>query len=145
MPVTIVSDVEIQQEYGNQNLDIVAGRINFVDGIYSSQAGYGIALHHYQPLANNGPLTETDAGTLIENFGAFMFSGSGSNIPFQGLAHLFTARNRDGGIAGIAYLNVLCNTAYGYGIDWETGYGEIFHGLFLANEIGHYIRATHHE
>ncbi|HLR87691.1 MAG TPA: M12 family metallo-peptidase [Wenzhouxiangella sp.] len=143
MPVTIVSDVEFQQEYGNQNLDIVAGRINFVDGIYSSQAGYGIALHHYQPLANNGPLTETDAGTLIENFGAFMFSGSGSNIPFQGLAHLFTARSQDGGIAGIAYLNVLCNTAFGYGIDWETGYGETIQGLVLAHELGHNFSAPH--
>jgi len=143
MPVTVVSDVEFQQEYGSQGLDTVAGRINFVDGIYSSQAGYGIALHHYEPLANNGPLTATDASTLIEDFRAFMFSGSGSNIPFQGLAHLFTARNRDGGIAGIAYLNVLCNTAYGYGIDWETGYGETIQGLILAHELGHNFSAPH--
>jgi hypothetical protein len=71
-----------------------------------------------------------------------MSSGAGSGIPFTGLAHLVTSRSRDGGIAGIAYLGVLCSSFSGYGVDWDAG-NETTNGLVFAHELGHNFDAPH--
>lgn len=142
LPVTIVADTAFQAEHGGNATAIVAGRINFVDGIYSSQLGTGIVLDHLEALSDDGPLTATDASTLLDEFRQFMASGDGSDIPFTGLAHLFTSRSRDGGIAGIAYLGVLCSSFAGYGVDWDAG-SETTNSLVFAHELGHNFDAPH--
>jgi hypothetical protein len=142
LPVTIVADTAFQAEHGGNAAAIVAGRINFVDGIYSSQLGTGIVLDHLQTLADDGTLTPTDASELLGAFRVYMSSGAGSGIPFTGLAHLVTSRSRDGGIAGIAYLGVLCDSFYGYGVDWDAG-SETTNSLVFAHELGHNFDAPH--
>ncbi len=142
MPVTIVADTDFQATHGASLMAIVLGRFNFVDGIYTSQVGTGIVVHHIEQLADDGPLTPTDASGLINAFRAHMVSGGGSSIPFAGLAHLFTSRPRDGSTAGIAYLDVLCNSHYGYGVDWDS-YGEVINSLVFAHELGHNFNAPH--
>lgn len=142
MPVTVVTDTQFNNRFGANTAARVASRINFIDGLYASQLGTGIQLFHHEPLAGNGPLTATDASDLLNQFRSFMSSGNGSDIPFQGLAHLFTARSRDGGIAGIAYLGVLCNTGFGYAVDWNLN-NETTNGLVFAHEVGHNFNAPH--
>lgn len=142
MPVTIVTDTAFQTSHGSSLAATVLGRINFVDGIYTSQVGTGIVVHHLEQLADDGPLTPTGASDLISAFRSFMAAGAGSAIPFQGLAHLFTSRDRDGNIAGIAYMNALCNSHYGYGVDWDS-YGEVINSLVFAHELGHNFSAPH--
>ena len=130
MPVTVVSDVQFSSRHGSSTASVVAGRINFIDGIYSSQVGTGITLLHHEILADNDVLTATDAvdllvgrfngNTLVQpGFRQFMRTGAGSDIPFQGLAHLFTGRNLDGSTVGIAYVGVLCSRSAGYGVDQD--------------------------
>jgi len=142
MPITVVTDTQFNGSFGVNTAAVVAARSNFIDGLYSSQLGTGILLLHHEPLAENGPLIATDASTLLSQFRQFMSSGDGAPIPFQGLAHLFTSRTRDGSIAGIAFLGVLCNTGFGYGVDWNLS-NETTNGLVFAHEVGHNFNAPH--
>lgn len=142
LPITVVTDTQFNDRFGVDTAAVVASRTNFIDGLYSAQLGTGIQLFHHEPLVSDGSLTATDAGDLLVQFRSFMRSGSGSNIPFAGLGHLFTARSRDGGIAGIAYLGVLCNERFGYGVNWNLN-NETTNGLVFAHEVGHNFNAPH--
>src|SRR6056297_3215809 len=142
MPVTIVSDVEFSARHGGNAASVVAGRINFIDGIYTNQLGVGITLWHHEILSANGNLTATDASNLFSQFRSFMTSGAGSEIPFEGLAHLFTDGRPQGGTAGIAFLGVLCNRSAGYGVN-ENLSNDTTSALVFAHEVGHNFNAPH--
>ncbi|MEE4172757.1 MAG: M12 family metallo-peptidase [Xanthomonadales bacterium] len=143
MPVTVVVDTQFQDRHGTDSEAIVVGRINFVDGIYANQLGVGIVLWHYEPLADNGPLTSTDPSTLLTSqFREFMRSGDGSDIPFRGLAHLFTRRDLDGNTVGFAYINTLCSPFAGYGINQDLN-SSTTSALVFAHELGHNYSANH--
>lgn len=142
MPVTIVVDTAFATTHGQDVTAVVAGRMNLVDGIYLDQLGTGVGFYHLEILEDDGPLVSTDAGDLLGEFRDFMASGAGSDIPFGGLAHLFTTRSRDGTVAGIAWLNALCSSAFGYGVDWEMS-TETTNSLVLAHELGHNFSAPH--
>lgn len=142
MPLTVVSDVQFTNRHGSNAASVVAGRINFIDGIYTSQLGVGITLWHHEILSSNGALTATDALELLVQFRTFMTSGAGSAIPFEGLAHLFTDERPAGGTAGIAYLGVLCNSMFGYGVDEDLN-SETTSALVFAHEVGHNFNAPH--
>ena len=151
MPLTVVSDVQFSDRHGSNAASVVAGRINFIDGIYSNQVGVGITLWHHEILASNGSLTSSEAGVLLDQFGAFLNEGGGSGIPFGGLAHLFTDRdifvvddegNQQSGVVGIAYLDVLCSSAFGFGVDEDLN-SETVSALVFAHEVGHNFAARH--
>ena len=142
MPVTIVSDTQFTSQHGSSAASVVVGRINFIDGIYSSQLGVGITLWHHEILSSNGTLTATDALELLNQFRTFMTNGAGSEIPFEGLAHLFTDTRPAGGTAGIAYVGVLCNRFSGYGVDEDLN-SETTSALVFAHEVGHNFNAPH--
>ncbi|MEM9533121.1 MAG: M12 family metallo-peptidase [Pseudomonadota bacterium] len=154
LPVTIVSDVQFTTIHGSNTTSVVAGRVNFVDGIYSSQLGTGIELLHHQILTNNDVLVATDASDLLggefdnsnnlvqPGFRQFMVSGAGSGIPFEGLAHLFTGRGLDGSTVGVAYVGVLCNRGFGYGVN-ENRSSDTRSALVFAHELGHNFGAPH--
>lgn len=142
MPVTIVSDVQFTNRHGSSAASVVAGRVNFIDGIYASQLGTGITLWHHEILSSNGTLTATDAVELLTQFRMFMTNGAGSEIPFEGLAHLFTDTRPAGGTAGIAYLGVLCDRFFGYGVNEDLN-SETNSALVFAHEVGHNFNAPH--
>ncbi len=153
LPVTIVSDTQFTDEHGADTASVVAGRVNFVDGIYASQLGVGIQLLHHEILTDNDVLIETNAGDLLggrfnnnslvqPGFRQFMRTGAGSNIPFQGLAHLFTGRNLDGSTVGVAYLGVLCSRSFGYGVN-EDRSSDTSSALIFAHELGHNFNSPH--
>ena len=142
LPVTIVSDVQFTARHGSSAASVVAGRINFIDGIYSTQVGVGITLWHHEILSANGTLTATGALELLNQFRAFMTTGAGSDVPFLGVAHLFTDGRPQGGTAGIAYVGVLCNPGFGYGVDEDLN-SETTTALVFAHEVGHNFGAPH--
>lgn len=142
MPVTVVVDTAFADTHGQDVAAVATGRMNFVDGIYLDQLGTGIGFYHLEILEDDGPLVSTDAELLLEEFSDFMDTGAGSDIPFGGLAHLFTSRSRDGAIAGIAWFNGLCTNYAGYGVDWELS-SETTNSLVLAHELGHNFGAPH--
>lgn len=142
MPVTIVSDTQFSGTHGANAAAVVAGRMNFIDGIYASQLGTGIALLHHEILENNGSLTATNPSVLLNDFASFMRNGAGSDIPFIGLAHLFTGRGLDGNVIGVAFLGTLCSSFGGYGVNQNLN-SDTRSALVVAHELGHNFGAGH--
>lgn len=157
LPMTIVSDVDFTDRRGSNTASVVAGRVNVIDGIYSSQLGVGITLLHHEILSDNDILTSTDPSILLAGesnqflqlepggqpgFQQFMTSGNGSDIPFDGLAHLFTGRDLDESTVGIAFMGVLCSDFAGYGVNQDLD-NETTAALVFAHEVGHNFNAPH--
>lgn len=148
LPITIVSDTQFSARNPGNETAVVAGRINFIDGIYSAQVGVGITLWHHEILGSNGTLTATAADGLLGQFETYMNTGAGASIPFRGLAHLFTGRDMDGSTVGIAFLSpsdtftVLCRRDGGLGVDQDLNPATTS-ALVLAHEVGHNFNARH--
>lgn len=151
--VTLVTDTEFTGIHGVANRDaVVLARMEVVDGIYSNQVGTQIGIRHVEHLAANGTL-DTNIGTgndgLLNRFRLYMTSGAGSGIPKGGLNHLLTGKDiaiagtpPNFGLAGIAYVNVLCNASFGYGLD-EVRANNNTASLILAHEMGHNFDSPH--
>ena len=107
--------------------------------IYSEQIGVQISLVEIVELTNNGTLTSTNPGTLLNQFSNFSASGG---FVHPGIGHLFTGRNLDGNVVGIAYLRTLCSVRRGVGVDEIRG-GGTSGSLLIAHELGHNFGAPH--
>ena len=139
LSMTIVADTEFIAINSANPAAAVMARINVVDGVYASQTGVAIRVAHLELLTDNGPLTTTDSGDLLRDFRSYMNS---SDLPQPGLTHLFSGKNFDSNIVGVAYLGVLCSQSYGYGINEFRGSGSSG-AMVLAHEMGHNFGAPH--
>lgn len=140
--ITVVTDTEFAAVHGTNAASVVASRINVIDGIYSNQLQISIALGHLRALGSNGTLTTTDSQALLPAFRTYMTSGAGASIPKNGLNHLFSGKDFDGSIVGVAYISVLCSASYGYGIDQVRAANQTT-ALTIAHEMGHNFGAPH--
>jgi hypothetical protein len=59
------------------------------------------------------------------------------------VAHLFTGRNLSGGTIGIAWLNAICSTGIGYGVDQMAGISVVGRIGLFSHELGHNFSAPH--
>lgn len=150
LQVTLVADSFFMEGHGQANAATrAAARINVADGVFSSQTGIHIALHHFEGLADNGPLDGSDAFDLLVQFREYMHAGSGSSLPFDGVAHLLTRRPRDGTRRGIAHrlgpdgALAVCNREAGYGVNWDGSGNETIHALDLAHQLAHNFNVPH--
>lgn len=142
LPVTIVADEEFIATHGDYSTAIIMGRINMVDGLYRNQVGVGIQLQSIELLSQNENLISTDASALLNAFRIFMTTGEGNNIIHDGIAHLFTGKNLDGYIVGMAWEGVLCNDDFGFAINQDLSSGTTSM-LVFAHELGHNFGAPH--
>jgi hypothetical protein len=145
MRVTIVTDTEFTGVHAGNRDGVVASRINAVDGIYSDQFQTRIVVGELRHLSDNGTLNTTvvsGGDTLLTRFLTYMVSGAGSNIPKGGVNHLFSGKNFDGNTLGVAYVGVLCNSSFGYGIN-EVRAANTTSALVIAHEMGHNFGASH--
>lgn len=138
LDIAIVADAQFVNNNANPDAAVVA-RMNVVDGIYSEQVGVRLNVTNIRALQNNGGLSSSNPGTLLDQFGNFSNS-SGFNNP--GLAHLFTGRDLSGGTIGIAYINSLCSDRFGVAVSQTSGAGTAG-ALTVAHEIGHNFGAPH--
>lgn len=139
LPVAIVADAQFVQSNRLDPEAAVVARMNVVDGIYTAQVGVHLRIAQIRSLQTNGTLTATASGTLLDQFEIYTNAPGFSN---PGLAHLFTGRDLDGNIIGIAYLGVLCNSRLGIGLSQTAGTGTAG-ALIVAHEIGHNFGAPH--
>lgn len=140
--VTLVTDTQFSATHGANRDAVVAARMNVVDGIYSGQFQTRIAIGHLRHLTDNANMTSTNGSTLLGQFRTFMTSGAGSTIPKGGLNHLLSGRGFDGSTAGVAYVNVLCSTGSGYGVNRMPNNNNTW-SLVVAHEMGHNFGASH--
>lgn len=139
LDVAIVADRQFVDANPNNPDAAVVARMNVVDGIYSGQAGVQINVAEIRSLRSNGALTSSSASRLLDQFSGFA-GGSGFNNP--GLAHLFTGRNLDGNIIGVAFIGALCRKADGVGLSQTNGRGTAG-ALTVAHEMGHNFGSPH--
>lgn len=139
LSMTIVADTEFVAINSSDPAGAVMARINVVDGVYASQTGVALRVAHLELLEDNGPLTQTDSGDLLVEFRDYMRD---SDLPQPGLTHLFSGKNFDSNIVGVAYLGVLCSQNWGFGINEFRGSGSSG-AMILAHEMGHNFGAPH--
>lgn len=139
LPIAIVADTQFVQSNALDPEAAVVARMNVVDGIYTAQVGVHLRIAQIRSLQSNGTLTATNSGNLLDQFGTFTTTPGFIN---PGLAHLFTGRDLDGSVIGIAYLDSLCSARFGIGLSQTTGTGTAG-ALIVAHEIGHNFGAPH--
>lgn len=137
--MTLVLDVEFGQRHGSNAAATAVAMLNIVEGFYSAQAATQVSLHALKALAGNGSLTSTNAHTLLD---AFVDYGRAGHVAFSGVAHLLSGKDFDGHTAGLAYVGVVCNPNWGYGVDQAT-FSAAAASVILAHEIGHNYDARH--
>lgn len=141
--ITLVLDTEFQDLYPDA-ASVAVATLNVVDGFYAEPGSHAhpnthLRLHHLVALADNGPLTMTDYEQLLPAFGTFV---QDQEIPFHGVAHLFSGKVFDGSVIGYAWLNALCHTENGYGINQMTHPGG-GRATLVAHELGHNFGVQH--
>ena len=148
--MTIVTDTQFNNALGSNTVATVMSRFNLADGIFSSQVGVGLRLDQLEMLSDNGPLTAIEASDLLNAFRNFVNS-SANGVTRNGSNHLFTGRNIQStnpdngnvstGVAGIAFLGVLCST-FAYGVN-ENLNSNTTSALIFTHELGHNFNAPH--
>jgi hypothetical protein len=140
--LTVVTDVEYGTVHGANRDAVTASRVNFVDGIYTAQLGVQVTATTVSNLSSNGAMASLNGSTLLGEFRTFMTSGAGSGIPKGGLNHLFSGKDFEGSVVGVAYLGVLCSSTFGYGVNQVRAANNTT-ALTIAHEMGHNFGAPH--
>ena len=117
--------------------------INGVQAIYHNDVGILYTITQIiVRTAEPDPYSSTSPKTLLNQFSSDWNTNHGS-IP-RDLAHLFTGKNIDGSVIGIAQLSVVCNVGAAYGLVQSKFTGSLTVRYALsAHEIGHNWSATH--
>lgn len=137
LDIAIIADTQFIAAESNPEQKIISN-MNVVDGIFSEQLDIGINISDIHLLTDNGPITSTDALTLINQLRDYV--NTQHNNP--GLVHLLTGREMDGGVAGLAYQGVLCDQTYGVGFSQAVSVGSLA-AFIIAHELGHNFGAPH--
>ncbi len=135
--IAIVADTQYVASSNGDTNGQVLSQMNVVDGIFSEQVGVQLGIERIIALSNNGSLTSTNPSTLLNAFRSYVNSQVGN----PGLAHLFSGKNLNGNVIGIAYLRALC-TRSGVGVTQAGGRGNLG-ALTAAHEFGHNFGAPH--
>ncbi|MFI5175389.1 MAG: M12 family metallo-peptidase [Terriglobia bacterium] len=132
------ADYEFYQANGSSSNSVIEGVLNEVDGIYQSQLNLTLTVgfQHVFTTASQ-PYTTTNASDLLNQF-TKEWSTNRSNVQ-RDVAHLYTMKDLDGSVVGIAWLGEVCNSSYGFGLSS----GRSFMGKLSAHEIGHNFNALH--
>lgn len=142
------ADQEWYQRYGEQSNAIIASYINTAEAIYNRQLGIRFRLVKQHVYADGSPYLSSDAGDLLTTF--VRNPDNGTNLgekaaTFQDdidLKHLFTGKDIDGSIIGIAYIGVVCAVpTLSYGV--TQAYMEVANPAIFAHEVGHNFGASH--
>lgn|GEM_PF-5576783 len=111
--------------------------LNIVDGIFSNQVGVKLLLNDGQQIPGSGNI---NSGTLLQEFRQLVISRGN-----PGIAHLFTGRELDSTVAGIAYVGSICSATFGVGLSavGKASRLTVVGGLIAAHEVGHNFGAPH--
>ncbi|MCC7171353.1 MAG: IPT/TIG domain-containing protein [Planctomycetes bacterium] len=117
--------------------------MNAVDAIYRSEVdiAYELTLVVVR-TTNTDPYTSSDSGTLLNQFRNH-WTSQFSSVP-RDTAHLMTGRAVDGNVIGLAYVGVICNGSYGFGLS-ESRFtsNAVYRASLTAHELGHNWNVSH--
>jgi hypothetical protein len=116
--------------------------MNQVDGVYENELGISFQVVLQNSYAGSDPYSGvTDPNSLLNEFRTVW--GSQMTGVARDVAHLFTGRDLDGSVIGIAWIGVVCNNpAYAYGLSQRYG-TSVQRYCLTAHELGHNFNACH--
>ena len=115
--------------------------LNAVDAIYRSQLGstFSVTFQNVWSTSSD-PYTATVPGTLLNQMVTY-WNTNFSNSQTYDTAHLWTGKDLDGNVIGIAYISALCGS-FRYGLSQRLGSAASDVPL-AAHELGHNFGANH--
>ena len=135
--LTIPTDADYQYYLateGSTNSSIAA-TINSANVIYGAQLGLTLQIVGQSFYSTSSqPYTSSASGTLLDQF------RRNSDLPDSGIYHLFTGKQMDDGVIGVAYVGAACSN-FGYAVTQRVQ--SALRPIVLAHEVGHNLSATH--
>ncbi len=142
------ADPEWYAKYGESSNAVIASILNTAEAIYEAQLGIRFRLVKQHVYTQTSPYTMTDSATLLKVFtgnpdNAANLGGSGGDFHEQvDLKHLFTGKDMDGSVIGIAYIGTVCAApALAFGV--TQAYVDAATPGIFAHEIGHNFGGFH--
>jgi hypothetical protein len=139
------ADYEYLQDWGS--VTAVENRIHSVINTVNLQYESDVGITHeittiLVRTSSSQPYTSTDASTLLNQFRS-QWNASHGNIT-RDVAQLFTGKTIAGSTIGIAWVGVVCNLSYAYGVvesDFNSNFA--YATDLSAHELGHNWGASH--
>ncbi|HQY51610.1 MAG TPA: M12 family metallo-peptidase [Ignavibacteria bacterium] len=113
--------------------------------VYAKDMNIRLYVNYLRVWTVQDPYTSDDGGTLLDQFRFDWINTQGSVT--RTVAHLISRRNSIN-VGGIAYVNVLCNNSFGYGLSSVQGnIGQLpnysYDVVVVAHELGHNFGSPH--
>jgi hypothetical protein len=140
------ADVEFYQANGSSVPNTIAdieNIMNAVDLIYARDTLITYTITDVLVrTAEPDPYSGTAAGDVL---GEFRSEWNSNQAHIQrDTAHMMTGKNLDGNIIGVAWVTVICNTSWAYGLSQSRYTSNFAHRVALtAHEVGHNWSAGH--
>jgi hypothetical protein len=148
--VTLSTDADPEwfAKYGDRSNAVIASIVNTAEAIYDRQLNLRFRIVKQHVYSDTSPYKMTAPGGLLSSFTRNTENPSNLGVDATtfdqdvDLKHLFTGKDFDGGVIGIAYIGVVCSIpTLSYGITQAFGDGPTA-GIF-AHEVGHNFGAYH--
>ena len=133
------ADYEYFQRWGS--VTAVSDRIESIINAVNVQFERDVAISHVVGTiivrtSNSNPYRSSDPNTLLEQFRSHWQSEQ-SGIQ-RDVAHLFTGKDLNGSVIGVAWIGGICSTYFGYGVSQSDFSGNFACVTDLtAHELGH--------
>lgn len=140
------ADFQFYNSYGS--VAATSNRINLVINTMNTQYETEVEIRHdisviiVRTTNGGGGYTSNDPGGLLNQFKDEWTSNQAGQP--RDVAHLFTGKNLSGNVIGVAWLGVICNFQFGYGLVQSNCCGSLSCATDLsAHELGHNWDAGH--
>ena len=148
--VTISTDADAEwyQKYGEQSNAVIASILNTAEAIYNRQLGLRFRIVKQHVYSDASPYITTDPGLLLSAFTRNVENAANLGVEPASfhqdvdLKHLFTGKDLDSSVIGIAYIGVVCAVpSLSFGI--TQSFMEVADAGIFAHELGHNFGAGH--
>jgi len=148
--VTISTDADAEwyRKYGDQSNAVIASILNIAEAIYNRQLGLRFRIVKQHVYTDASPYVTTDPGLLLSAFTRNVENVTNLAVEPTSfhqdvdLKHLFTGKDLDSSVIGIAYIGVVCAVpSLSYGI--TQSFMEVADPGIFAHELGHNFGAGH--
>ena len=115
--------------------------LNSVDAIYQNQLSLTLAVSYQHVWSSSSdPYSTSDSSALLSQFYNHWEANFRSGHSYD-VAHLWTGRDLDSSVVGVAYLGAVCQS-FSYGLSQRLG-NAAYDIPLTAHEMGHNLGANH--